>query len=287
MYGAGLTRASEARRVQMFPTARLPRTARFSEEIMDAPRLDVPMSTTTVHYLLQAAWIMAILALFVSRAGGQEAMQQPLPPSIRTMGEATLTVSPDQVRIDIGVVTQAETAQPAAVENAQKLEAVLAELRQLLGPKADIKTINYSLSPSYRYPKQGGTPTITGYTATNTVQVKTNDLSQIGKIIDTSMQSSANRIESLRFTLQDEQAVYLRALSDATARARAKAEAMASVLGLRIVRVLSAEEGGLPPRPVLARTMEARAAPTLAETPVEPGTIEVRATVGLAVEIAP
>jgi uncharacterized protein YggE len=249
--------------------------------------MDVPMSTTTVHRFIQAAWLLAILALFTPRAGGHEAMQPSLPPSIRTMGEATLTVKPDQARLDISVVTQAEHAQPAAVENAQKLEAVLAELRKLLGPEADVKTINYSLSPSYRYPKQGGTPTITGYTASNTVQVKTNDLAQVGKIIDAAMQSSANRIEGLRFTLQDEQAVYTQALSEATARARAKAEAMASALGLRIVRVLAAEEGGLPPRPVLARTMEARAAPALPETPVEPGTIEVRASVGLTVEIAP
>lgn len=245
------------------------------------------MSPTNVDYFMPAAWLIAILVLFTPRAGGHEAMQQSLPPSIRTMGEATLTVKPDQARIDIGVVTQAEHAQPAAVENAQKLETALAELRKLLGPEADIKTISYSLTPNYRYPKQGGTPTITGYTATNTVQVKTNDLSQIGKIIDIATQSSANRIDSLRFTLKDEQAVYTQALSDATARAKAKAEAMASALGLRIVRVLAAEEGGLPPRPILARTMEARAAPTVAETPVEPGTIEVRATVGLTVEIAP
>ena len=119
------------------------------------------------------------------------------------------------------------------------------------------------------------------------MQVETNDLSQIGKIIDTAMQSSANRIDSLRFTLQDEHAVYTQALSEATSRARAKAEAVASALGLRIVRVLSAEEGGSPPRPVMARAMETRAAPALAETPVEPGTIEIRATVGLTVEIAP
>jgi uncharacterized protein len=249
--------------------------------------MDVPMSTMTVHCFIQAAWLMAILALFTPRAWGHEAMSPPLTPSIRTMGEATLTVKPDQARLDISVVTQAEHAQPAAAENAQKLDAVLAELRQLLGPEADIKTINYSLNPSYRYPKQGGTPTIMGYTANNTVQVKTNDLAQIGKIIDTAMQSSANRIESLRFTLQDEQAVYTQALSAATTRARAKAEAMAAALGLRIVRVLAAEEGGLPPRPVLARAMEARAAPASAETPIEPGTIEVRATVGLTVEIAP
>jgi uncharacterized protein len=245
------------------------------------------MRTASLLHVIQAAWMMALLAMFTSPAGSQPTTQHPLPPSIRTMGEATLTVKPDQARIDIAIVTQAETAQPAAAENAQKLEVVLAELRKLLGAAADIKTMSYALTPVYRSPKQGGSATIIGYTATNTVQVQTNDLSQLGKIIDAATQSSANRIESLRFMLKDEQATYTQALSEATMRARTKAEAMASALGLRIVRVLSAEEGGSPPRPVLARTMEARAAAPVAETPVEPGSLEIRATVGLTVEIAP
>ena len=50
--------------------------------------------------------------------------------------------------------------------------------------------------------------------------------------------------------------------------------------------MLSVEEGGPPSRPVYAEGMRARAA-TQVQTPVEPGTIEVRATVTLTVEIAP
>jgi uncharacterized protein len=241
----------------------------------------------TLHHLAKILWTVAMLAWFVSTAWGQGPLEKPAYPSIRVTGEATVTTKPDQARIDIGVVTEARNAQAAATENAEKLDAVLGELRKALGPEADLKTISYALTPMYHYPKEGGTPTITGYLATNVIQVKTNELTQVGKIIDTAAQSSANRIQSLQFTLKDEQAVYIQALREAVAKARAKAEAIASALGLKIVRVLSAEEGGQLSRPVRAESMQMRAAPAPVQTPVEPGTIEVRATVTLTVEIAP
>ena len=52
-----------------------------------------------------------------------------------------------------------------------------------LGPSADIRTTGYSLSPDYRYPREGGEPSISGYTATNVVQVTLVDLTQVGQVI--------------------------------------------------------------------------------------------------------
>jgi uncharacterized protein len=240
-----------------------------------------------LHRLTRVLWPVATLAWFVSAAWGQGILEKPAYPSIRVTGEAAVTTKPDQAQIDIAVVTEAGNAQAAATENAEKFDVVLGELRKVLGPGADIKSTSYSLTPVYHYPKEGGTPTITGYSATDVIQVKTNELTQVGKIIDAAVQSSANRIHSLQFTLKDEQAVYMQALREAVAKARAKAEAIGSALGLKIVRVLSAEEGGQQSRLVYAEGMRARAAAPPVQTPVEPGTIEVRATVALTVEIAP
>ena len=42
--------------------------------------------------------------------------------------------------------------------------------------------------PAYaqlRYPREGGQPRISGYSASNIIQVKTSDLTQVGEIIDT------------------------------------------------------------------------------------------------------
>ena len=229
--------------------------------------------------------IVCALIVCAGEAVAQDSADKIVRPSIRVTGDSTVTVKPDQAEISIGVVTQASAAQAAAAQNAQKQDVVITELRKLLGAGADIKTISYSLSPNYRYPKEGGQPTITGYTATNIVQVKTPDLTQVGKVIDLATGSGANTIQSLRFTLKDELSARTRALQEASTKARAKSQAIASSLGLKIVRVLHVEEGGqVIGLPVNGRAFAEKA--NVAQTPVEAGTIDVRATVTLTVEIS-
>ncbi len=231
---------------------------------------------------------VAVIAVLTGRVWPQESQDKIKQPSIRVTGEATLAVKPDQAQIDIGVVTQASTAQTAASENAQSLDAVLAELRRALTSGADIRTSGYSLNPNYRYPKDGGTPTITGYTASNTIQLKINDLSLVGKAIDTATGSGANKIQRLAFTLKDERAAQAEALKEASVKAREKAEAVAAALRVKIGRILFVEEGGIAVRPrVLQESAAMRAGALAAPTPVEAGNIDVHATVTLTVEIAP
>lgn len=235
------------------------------------------------HHLAKATLALAVAMLFHVAASAQEVVEKPPIPSIRVTGEATVTVKPDQAWIDIGVVTQAQTAEAAAAQNARQLDAALGELRKALGANADIKTISYSLNPNYRYPREGGKPTITGYTATNIVQVKMDDLTQVGKVIDLATQSGANTIHQLRFTLKDEQAAQAQALREAALKAKAKAEALAAALGLKITRVLSVAESGAVVRPVQDLAVARAEAAT---TPIEPGTIDVRATVTLTAEVS-
>lgn len=228
---------------------------------------------------------MALAALYVD-GHAQQTGDRADRSSIRVTGEAVVTVKPDQAIIDIGVVTQAATAQAAATQNAQKTDAVIAELKRVLGANADVKTISYSLSPNYRYPRDGGQPTIAGYNASNTVQVKINDLGQVGKVIDVATQSGANNINALRFTIRDEQTPRTQALQEAAVKARSKAQALAATLGLRVQRILHVEEGGHISQPIIplnGRVMAEMA--QNAPTPIEAGTIEIRATVTMLVEI--
>jgi len=233
------------------------------------------------HLARTGLWAAAVFTIASATVAAQERAQNP--PSIQVTGEATVTVQPDQAQLEIGVVTQAAKSDEAATRNAQRLEKVLADLRAVVGSQGKVETVGYSLQPDYRYPgDRGGEPTITGYTATNLVRVALNDLSRVARAIDAAAGSGANRIQALRFGLKDEQAVRAQALREAAARARSKADALASALNLQIVRVLSVSEAGGPVGP-MREAMLARAAD--AATPIEPGTVEVRATVTLVVEI--
>ena len=126
--------------------------------------------------------------------------------SIRVTGDAQVTAKPDRVQIDIGVTTRADKSQEAATQNARQVDAVLAAVKKSAGPTAVLKTVNYSLSPAYKY-QNGHEPLITGYTAANLVQVTLDDLTKISNVIDAAAQSGANQVRGIQFTLRDQDAV--------------------------------------------------------------------------------
>jgi uncharacterized protein len=231
--------------------------------------------------------IIGIFLLLTSTAQSQQDKRRPRVPSITVNGEAMISAEPDQAQIDIGVVTQARSAPEASKENAERLSRVLTEVKKLLGKSDEVKTSGYSLTPNYRYP-QGGKPEIVGYTASNTVRIKTNTLDLVGRLIDGAMQAGANNVNRLVFTLRDEQGAQLEALRQASAKAKSKAEAVAASLGLKIVRIAAINEGERTIQPIYRQPMAARgeALAPQAPTPVEPGTVDVRSTVSLTAEVS-
>ena len=204
---------------------------------------------------------------------------------IEAAGEATVTAKPDQAVIDVGVVTEGSIAATVAAQNAKLTDTVLAELRKIV-EAGQLKTTGYSLRPNYKTAKPGTPATIDGYTGSTTVEAKLSDLTLVGKVIDAALQAGANNIQNLQFGLKNPQTQQSQALKEAAIEARANAEAIAMGLGLRIVRVLSAEQfapGGDYSMPKRAPVAFAASA---VQTQVEPGTIEISATVTLKVEVA-
>jgi uncharacterized protein YggE len=110
-------------------------------------------------------------------------------------------------------------------------------------------------------------------------------LDLVGRLIDNAMQAGANNVNRLVFTLKDEQTAQLQALRAASAKAKTKAEAVAASLGLKIVRIVSVTEGERMVQPIFRQALAARAEAAPAPTPVEPGTVEVRSTVSMTVEV--
>lgn len=206
--------------------------------------------------------------------------------SIRVTGDAKVTARPDRVQIDIGVTTRATHSQDAAAQNAHQVDAVLAAVRKAAGPAAVLKTISYSLNPTYQYHPNGEEPTLTGYNAVNVVQVTLDELAKIGAVIDSATQAGANQVQGIQFTLRDAEAVRAEALREAATKARAAADVLASALGLKVVRILAVEESSPRVVPVRAYMGAPRTAAAPA-TPVESGTLDVSADVVLTVEVSP
>lgn len=224
-----------------------------------------------------------ILAGLLAWAMPSEA--QTTPSTIRVTGQAIVEAPPDEVEVDLGVVTRADSSQRASTDNARRADAVLAAIRRAF-PAAEVRSVGYAVRPEYNQPTGNAEPRIVGYTATNMVRVTLADVGKAGELVDAASAAGANRVERVRYGLSKDDALRADAVRQAATAARNRAETMASALGVRIVRVLEASDDSAPPvRPFGDVAMLARAggAP---DTPLQAGPIEVTATVTLTVEVA-
>jgi uncharacterized protein len=222
--------------------------------------------------------------LLASPIAGQDSAR--LAHIVRASGEATITAKPDRAQVTIGVLSQAPTAQAAAAQNATQTTEVLDAMKRALGGSGEIKTAEYSISPDYQYSREGGSPKVIGYHASNSVLATVDDLSLVGRIIDTATHAGANNINGIAFTLRNDEAVRARALAEAAAKARASAEAIAKALNLQVVGIVNAEAAEPPAvRPVFAQARVGAQMNAAAPTPIETGTLDIHASVIVTLQV--
>lgn len=232
------------------------------------------------------------LAAQTAPAGGGQAMNDTV--SVLTVsGSGEARVAPDEATVRLGVVAQGATARAAQDQVSRTAGAVLDAIRKAGIKDEDIQTSGLSLSPLYsqgRPNQENQAPRITGYQANNTVTVRVNDLTKVGPVIDAGLGAGANTLDGVEFGLRNDEAARAQALSDAALKARAKAQTLASALGLKLGNVLEVAEGGVSvvpqPYPRYGRVamMEMSAAP---ETPVSAGQVGVQASVTIRYRISP
>jgi len=191
---------------------------------------------------------------------------------------------PDVAVISAGVVTRSATAVAALAENATRMERVRAALKRAGIADRDIQTSTVSLNPDYRY-AENQPPQLTGYSATNTVNVRFRDIKATGKILDALVAEGANQINGPSLTIDKPEAALDEARTRAIANGRARAELYARSLGMRVVRLLSVSEtggygGG--PVPMMARGAIAQMD---AKTEVVPGEQQLQVSVNMSFEL--
>ncbi|MBC7506473.1 MAG: SIMPL domain-containing protein [Sandarakinorhabdus sp.] len=227
-----------------------------------------------------AAAVPLIAAMAMpSSASAQTVAAGPVPSTLSLTVEGRTTRTPDVAEVSGGVVTAAPTAAAAMAENAARMNAVVAAIRKAGIAERDIQTVGVSLQPQYKY-ENNQPPMLTGYQATNTVNLRIRKIADTGKLLDTLVNVGANQINGPNFRVEDSEAALDEARLAAVKTAKARAELYAKATGLRIRRIVTlSESAGFEPGPrpmmVMARMDKAEAAPT----PVAPG--EVALTINL------
>ncbi|MBA3904964.1 MAG: hypothetical protein C0522_15025 [Rhodocyclaceae bacterium] len=199
---------------------------------------------------------------------------------------ADVARAPDLAIINAGVQTDAVTAQAAMADNARKMAAVIATLKQRGVADKDMQTSGLSLNAQYDY-RQGNTPKLTGYQATNTLTLRLRKLDSAGAMLDSLVTAGVNQINGPTFDLSDPEAALDEARQKAVQMARTRADLYAAAAGLKVKRILSIAEGGAPaPQPVFLKAARmAAATPADATTELAPGEISRTATVSITFEL--
>jgi len=206
---------------------------------------------------------------------------------IRAAGEAVVVVVPDRAWVDMAVVSRDPEAAAAVSRNASESERVTKALRGALGKGPEIASAGYSLSPNYRY-VQGQGQQLDGFIVRNRLRVTLRDVSAAGGVIDAASLAGASEIQQVSYGLADDGPARREALAQATRNGLERARVMAEALGLKVVRVLSVEDSGASPAPVVREVTALKsAAGSAAPTRLEPGGIHVRAGVTVYVEVGP
>lgn len=176
--------------------------------------------------------------------------------SFSVSAEGKVVAVPDVAQFSFGVKTEGgKNIADLQSENAQKVNKAIDFVKSNGVDAKDIKTTNYSLDPRYQYydcshPESSiapcPPPDIVGYTVSQTVSVKIRDFKKIGDILAGVIQSGANEVSSLSFTIDDSTLVQDQARNEAIAKAKIRALSVAKAGGFRLGRLLSIEESYTP-----------------------------------------
>lgn len=190
-------------------------------------------------------------------------------------GTGSVSVAPDHVKIQLGIVNEDEELQSAQAENSLITKQVIQALLQLRVLDEYIQTSQYHVHPMYDF--VDGQQILRGYQVNHVLTITLNDVDRAGLVIDTAVKSGANQVLSVQFFVQDESVYYRQALNLALKDAIEKAESIATTLNVRLnttpIKIEERRQEG----PIVYQTFAMEHGVT--ETPIQPGQIIIESEV--------
>lgn len=192
--------------------------------------------------LLVASIFVALLAIDTFKG-----LFEPRPPMgnvVSVEGTGRVTAIPDIATVTFSVREEAQTASNAQDTAAKKVNVALAVVRELGVEEEDIKTTSYNVTPKYsravpcysaycpEYEQR-----VTGYIASQTVEVKVRDTAVVGEVLSALGDAGVSNLYGPSFTVDDPEALKAEARKMAIEDARSKAKTLAKDLKVNLSRV--------------------------------------------------
>ncbi|CCQ33216.1 conserved hypothetical protein (DUF541) [Halorhabdus tiamatea SARL4B] len=228
---------------------------------------------------MSAVAVLLLAAVGAATAVTPTAQSDQPAKQIDVAASAEVSAQPDQALVRLGVVATAEDVQTARDRVAENVSAVRSALDELNVSTEQIETAYYDIGEVHERPETEGA---SEFRAVHTLEVTLNDTDRVGEIIDGAVDSGANRVDGVSFTLSAEKRHELRqdALEKAMDRARTDGDTLANSSDLRVVSAssISASDASVTPYRVEQTMLEA-AGDAAASTTVESGPVDVSASV--------
>jgi uncharacterized protein YggE len=200
----------------------------------------------------------ALLLTACTRDSGTTVVSSSGAEGINVNGQGIAYGSPDVADVDIGVQVPAPTVAEAREKAAVAMDAVIKSVKGNGVADADVRTSQFSVDPQYSYPPgtnpyQGGSQTITGYQVTNVVTVRIRKLDTVAKIVDEASAAGGNStvVRRMAYGILDQKKLQTQARDLAVKEAKARADELASLNGVKAGKALQINEStsALPPQP--------------------------------------
>ena len=228
-----------------------------------------------IKYILSVILVVILIALTGCQQGEGN--------TINVAGNSELTVKPDKAEVWAGISVVELSAEDAQEEANKVINAIIDSLRYKGISEDDIETERLSLYEERTWTEKEGSKVI-GWRATQTLKVKTTDLSKVGEIVDVAVTNGANQINNIQFELSDAKDKEYRkqAISEATQNAKEKAETIAESLGVKLGGIKTVSEANYYARPYVY-AMEAKAGAVAVEeaAAVLPSDVTVTANINI------
>jgi len=202
---------------------------------------------------------------------------------LRVDGEGKVKAAPDMATIVLGVETRSTSAAEAAEENAILMNQTINALLEAGINESQMQTSRFSLTTMPQDEPRGADATQEPPTflATNQVTVRLENTADVGRVLDAAVSAGSNSIQEVKFDLKDPTPQNDEAMTIAIKDAQRKAQVAASAAGLELGKILEITVG-------YGYVMEAIRSYSYAmdATPIQPGEMEVSASVNLVYEIS-
>ncbi len=161
--------------------------------------------------------------------------------TITVVGEGKVRIKPDIAQATIGVEVIKPTVKEASKGARDTMEAVLKALKEQGVDEKDIQTSGFSVWAERPYGPEGPSEEIL-YHVSNQVAVTIRDLDTVETVLGATIEAGANSIYGVTFSLADPGQVESEARKKAVDDARAKAQELATLNGVKLGDVVSVSE---------------------------------------------